>query len=145
MIAIDSNILIYAHRAAAPQHVAARMSLERAFANPRGCGIALPSLAEFWSMVTHPITPKPSTASQAAKFIRSLIQDAHVSIWTAGDGFGERLLSRATDLAVAGGRIFDLQIALIAIENGAEEIWTHDRNFINIPGLRIYDPLSQSR
>jgi len=47
----------------------------------------------------------------------------------------------AADLQVAGSRIYDLQIALIAFENGATEIWTHDRNFTRIPGLHVHDPL----
>jgi len=43
---------------------------------------------------------------------------------------------------VQGPRIFDLQIALTAFENGATEIWTHDRNFLSLPGLRVRDPFS---
>ena len=39
-------------------------------------------------------------------------------------------------------RLFDLQIALTAVENGAREIWTHDRNFLSLPGLRVRDPLA---
>lgn len=36
---------------------------------------------------------------------------------------------------------FDLQIALIALENSATHIWTHDRNFVGVPGLKIHDPI----
>ena len=48
----------------------------------------------------------------------------------------------ATDRTVAGVRIFDLQIALTAFDNGATEIWTHDRDFTIVPGLAVKDPLS---
>lgn len=37
--------------------------------------------------------------------------------------------------------ILDLQIARTARDNGATEIWTHDRAFPAIPGLRVVDPL----
>jgi predicted nucleic acid-binding protein len=47
----------------------------------------------------------------------------------------------ATDLEVRGPRIFDLQIALTAFDNGATEIWTHDRGFVAFPGLAVHDPL----
>jgi predicted nucleic acid-binding protein len=47
----------------------------------------------------------------------------------------------ATSLKVRGKRIFDLQIAVIAYEHGAQEIWTHDRNFVTIPGVKVKDPL----
>jgi hypothetical protein len=44
-------------------------------------------------------------------------------------------------LSVSGGRILGLQIALIDADPGATEIWTHDSNFIRIPGMRVHDPL----
>lgn len=48
----------------------------------------------------------------------------------------------ATDLDVVGARVFDLQMALVAFEGGATELWTHDARFGRIPGLRVHDPLS---
>jgi len=50
----------------------------------------------------------------------------------------------ATDMKIAGGRVFDLQIALTALENGATELWSHDRGFACLPGLLLRDPLSRS-
>jgi predicted nucleic acid-binding protein len=47
----------------------------------------------------------------------------------------------AEELDVRGLRIFDLQIALAAFDNGATEIWTHDRNFVAVPGMLVRDPL----
>lgn len=143
MIAIDTNLLIYAHRGAAPQHSDARRVIEKAFAGSRGCGISFPCIAEFWSVVTHPSAAgKPSTSTQAAKFIRALIEQAEVRLWMPAEGFAERFLKAAADLSIAGPRVFDLQIGLIAVENGADEIWTHDRNFLKLRGLRVYDPLA---
>lgn len=48
----------------------------------------------------------------------------------------------ARRLGVRGARIFDLQIALIARDNGARELWTHDAGFVTVPGLRVWDPLA---
>jgi predicted nucleic acid-binding protein len=42
---------------------------------------------------------------------------------------------------IPGTPIFDLQIALTAVESGAREIWTHDRDFLTLPGLRVRNPL----
>lgn len=143
MIAIDTNLLVYAHRAAAPQHRAAQHALERAFAHPQGWGIALPCIGEFWSVVTHSTAAGgPSTPAQASAFIRSLCDDAGGQVWMPGPQLWKRLLQLAADLAVSGPRIFDLQIGLIAFENGAHEIWTHDRHFHAIPGLRVSHPIS---
>jgi toxin-antitoxin system PIN domain toxin len=143
MIAIDTNLLVYAHRARTPEHARARKAIERAAASPRGWGFAAAVLPEFWSVVTHPAAEgRPSTPTQAAAFIRALT-DAGALIWLAGPGFGERLLQVAARLAVSGPRIFDLQIALAAFEGGATELWTHDSAFITVPGLELHDPLTR--
>jgi hypothetical protein len=142
VIAIDTNLLVYAHRERTPQHKRARKAIELASAGPRGWGIPAPALPEFWSVVTHPSTEgRPSTPTQAAAFVRALT-DAGATIWLPGPGFGERLLQVASDLALGGPRIFDLQIALAAFEGGATELWTHDAGFVTVPGLRVFDPLA---
>ena len=144
MIAIDTNLLIYAHRASVPQHEASRTSIERAMLDRQGWGIAQPSIAEFWAIVTHPAaTGRPSSPKEAAAFVRSLVEDGGGQIWYAGGGFWEHWAALAVELKIRGPRIFDLQIALIAAENGAREIWTHDRRFVSVPGLRVRDPLRQ--
>jgi toxin-antitoxin system PIN domain toxin len=141
VIAVDTNLLVYAHRAALPEHRAGRRALERAAAAATGWGISQASLAEFWSIVTHPAAPRPSTSAEAAGFLTSIIEHGEAQVWLPGPGFGERLLRLATDRNVQGPRIFDLQIALTAFENGAREIWTHDRGFVSLPGLPVRDPL----
>jgi len=145
MIAIDTNLLVYAHRSAAPEHRAARSAIERAANAETGWGVSHPSIAEFWSVVTHASLARPSTAGEASSFLRSVLRDGSGQLWLPGSGFGERLLRLATDLKVRGPRIFDLQIALTAIEHGAREMWTHDRQFVSVPGLRVRDPLSDAR
>ena len=50
----------------------------------------------------------------------------------------------AVSLKVRGRRIFDLQIAVIALEHGVKEIWTHDGDFVSVPGIKVYDPLNDS-
>ena len=57
-------------------------------------------------------------------------------------GFATRLLQLASDLDLAGARVFDLQIALAAFENGAAELWTHAQGFTRVPGMRFVDPLA---
>lgn len=142
MIAIDTHLLVYAHRAAAPQHVAACRAVERAMDDARGCGISMPCLAEFWSVVTHPSSAGgPSTPALAAKFIRSLVDEAAVQLWLPGSGWAELFLKAANELQLSGPRVFDLQIGLIALENGAEEIWTNDQRFVRLRGLKVFDPL----
>jgi uncharacterized protein len=143
VIAVDTNLLIYAHRAGLPEHRAARRALERLARDEDAWRISQASVAEFWSVVTHPgAAGRPSTASEAARFVTEPWRDGGAQLWLPGAGFGERVLRLATDLAVEGPRIFDLQIALTALEHGAREIWTHDQRFVSIPGLAVRDPLA---
>ena len=142
MIAIDTDLLIFAHRTALPEHRPAQRAIERASRDPRGWGIALPSVSEFWSVVTHPeCRGGASTAKQASGFLRALISGAGAMLWSPGEGFWERLVELAARLEIRGPRVFDLQIGLTAFDNGAVEIWTHDSRFAAFPGLRVHDPL----
>lgn len=69
MIALDTNLLVYAHRSATPEHKRARAAIERAAASS-GWGIAAAVVAEFWSVVTHPAAGgRPSTAAEARGFL----------------------------------------------------------------------------
>ena len=140
MIAIDTNLLVYAHRMGTAEHAKSRRAIEQA-ARTGGWGMALPCVSEFFSVVTHPTcAPRPSTPLQAMDYIDGLVEGG-AAIWLPGPGFGTRLLQLASDLKIAGSRIFDLQIALMAFEGGATELWSHDQNFQSVPGLPARDPL----
>ncbi len=140
MIALDTNLLVYAHRSGTLEHRAARTVIERAAASD-GWGIAAPVVAEFWSVVTHPsVSGRPSTPDEARRFLAALAA-AGAHVWSPGTGFGLRLAQLAADLRVRGNRVSDLQIALCAFEGGARELWSHDARFVTIPGLRLMKAL----
>jgi len=136
MIALDTNILVYAHRAGSLQHKSAIDLIERALENPSGWGISSSCLSEFWGVVTHSsCSGGASTPREARMFIDQLVDDGGGQVWHPGAGFGMRLLQKAEEMRVSGPRIFDLQIALMAYENGARQLWSYDANFIRLPGL----------
>lgn len=144
MIAIDTNLLVYAHRQGVPEHKASRRAIETAASSPLGWGIALPSLCEFWAVVTHrACSGGPSTPKAASGFIVALLRTGGGNLWLPSPGFPLRLLEAAQLLQLSGPRIFDLQIALISRESGATQIWTHDREFVSIPGFKVHDPLKK--
>lgn len=141
MIALDTNLLVYAHRSATAEHKAARAAIERAAASD-AWGFAAPVIAEFWAVVTHPASRgRPSTPDEALRFLIAL-ENAGAHMWTPGTGFAIRLAQLAADLNISGNRVFDLQIALCAFEGGARELWSHDSRFVTIPGLRLVPALS---
>ncbi len=143
MIAIDTNLLVYAHRSGTAEHVAAQRAIEEACNSRGGCGVAEQAIAEFWSVVTHPAAEGgPSSPHEAARFLRVLEEDGGVVTFAPGPGFAARLVQTAVDLNVRGPRVFDLQIALCAMDGGATELWTRDERFVKVPGLRVRNPLA---
>src|SRR5205807_1569225 len=125
--AVDTNILIYAHRRAAPEHQAATHAINEAAGSRSGWGIAVASIGEFWAVVTHPSSKGgASTPAQAAGFLASLVHEAEMKVWVPPHGFDRRLIQIAKERDVRGSLVFDLQIALTAIHAGARELWTRD-------------------
>ena len=141
MIALDTNLLVYAHRSGLPEHRRARHAIEKACGDRKGWAIPAFCVAEFWAVVTHPSSSgRPSQAEEARAFLSELCA-AGAKVLHPRDGFVDRLTRLACDLRVQGPRIFDLQIALVSFEGGATEIWTHDRRFVTLPGIPAKDPL----
>jgi hypothetical protein len=145
VIVLDTNLLVYAHRSGMPEHAAAQRAIEEACSSPSGCGMTVQTVAEFWSVVTHPAAEGgPARPEEAARFLRSLEDEGGVRVFTPGPGFTGRLAQSAVDLNVRGVRVFDLAIALCALDGGASELWTRDGHFVKVPGLRLRDPLAEA-
>ena len=140
MLSIDSSLLIYAHRSTLPEHRRAVEIIEELAGFEEGWGIPFPCIAEFWTVVTHPRSKHASTPHEANAFLNNLWR-AGAAMLDPKPGIAGRLTTLASDLKLGGPRIFDLQIALISFEAGAQEIWTNDRGFPRIPGLRVRHPL----
>ncbi len=143
MIAVDTNLLVYAHRAGCVEHGQAQRAIERAAASRNGWCIPLPCLFEFWSVVTHPTSVGgASPPDLAQRFIEALVATGRARVLLPGDQFAERCFEAAARLDVHGPRVFDLQIGLMCLEAGVTELWTRDAGFVVMPGLRILDPLA---
>jgi len=141
MIALDTNLLIYAHRARVPEHRPAMTAIEQAAGNAGGWSIAYPCIAEFWAVVTHPASAgRPSRPEEAQNFLNNLVA-AGAQILYPRPGAMARILNLAVQLDVRGPRIFDLQIGLTCQEAGVRTIWSHDHNFVAVPRLAVHDPL----
>lgn len=141
MIVVDTNLLIYAHRSQASHHEAAKAAISKASTDPSGWGITSTSVSEFWSVVTNPSISGRSTRPGEARAFMQALAVAGGQVLSPAPGFTERLMLTAEDLGVVGPRIFDLQIALTALDHGATEIWTTDLRFVAVPGLRSVNPL----
>lgn len=141
LIAVDTNLLLYALDARCPEHEPARNALDRASATG-AWGFSLVSAVEFWSWSTRRQGSRSvASVEEAAAFLASLL-GAGAQLFLPPPSFGWRLIRSALQHNVLGKRIFDWQIGLLALDHGAIELWTHDRGFLAPPGLRVVDPLA---
>ena len=104
MIAVDANILVYAHRADSPFHDRARLSLESLAVGARAWAIPWPCAHEFFAVVTHPRIYKTATpASTAFAQLRALQALANLVFIAEADDYFQPLEPLALVAKAHGG------------------------------------------
>ena len=140
MVLPDVNVLVAAHRAAAPRHQEARAWLVSALGGGEAVALCLPVVSGLVRVGTsHRVFAPPSTHDEVFAFIRHLA--AHPSTTWVNPGRQHlRLLEELCRGADARGDLVnDAVIAALAIEAGATVV-TYDRDFARFPGLRWRTP-----
>lgn len=142
MIAVDTNILVYAHRTDSAFHDRARSALESLAAGARSWAIPWPCAHEFFAIVTHPRIYKTATPPETAfAQLRAMHGLANLAFIAEADDRLEQLEPLALGAKVHGGAIHDARIAAICLSNGVAELWSADRDFTRFPALTVRNPL----
>ena len=142
MIAVDTNLLVYAHRGESPFHRAARACVQHLAEGPADWAIPWPCIHEYLGMVTHPRIYKPPTPVQAAiEQIESWLECPNLVLLAETAGYWDRLREIAAAGNVSGGRVHEARIAAICTLHGVKELWSADRDFSRFPGLKVRNPL----
>lgn len=142
MIALDTNILVYAHRRDSGWHEPAAACVRRLAEGAAPWAIPWPCLHEFLAIATHPRvydppTPLAAALEQVAAWLESpalvlLAEDA--GYWAVAS---ELLLRARAD----GPRVHDGRVAALCVAHGIDELWTADRDFDRFRGLFVRNPL----
>ena len=142
MIALDTNVLIYAHREELPQHALALASLNDAVDTGRPIGIPWPCVHEFLAVTTNRRAFSPPTPTDAAmRTVSELLASHNVRALSEAPGHLERMAMLIDRGHVAGPKIHDARIAAICLGHGVEALWTADRDFSYFPELVTHNPL----
>lgn len=142
MIALDTNILIHAHRRDASLHAAACKALRQMAESGRPWGICYHSLVEFYGVVTQPrLWVEASTPEQAVEQITAWRESPTLSLLTDTEATLATLKTLLVQARVQGSVAHDARIAACCIENGVSELWTVDRDFSRFPRLTTRNPL----
>jgi uncharacterized protein len=142
VIAVDTNILIYAHRADTPWHDRAAALIVQLAQSTKPWSIPVPCIAEFMSVVTGfkgAITPTP--LAHAVDQVRAWMDSPSLSVLHSGDRHVDVLMRLAEEAHLRGGQFHDARIAAICLENGVNEFWSADRDFSSFPALKTLNPL----
>jgi toxin-antitoxin system PIN domain toxin len=142
VIAVDTNVLVYAHREDSPHHVAALQALRDLTASPGRWCVPWPCIHEFLAIVTHPrIFLPPTEPEVAVETIADLLDLPSVVTVGESDGHFAVLTGLLTRSGVVGPKIHDARVAAICIGHGVRELWTADRDFSYFPELATRNPL----
>jgi toxin-antitoxin system PIN domain toxin len=142
MIAVDSNLLVYAHREDSPWHEAACSCLAGLAEGGQAWTIPWPCLHEFLAIVTHPrIYDPPTPLDKAIDQVEAWLESPGLVLLAESEEHWRRLTFLLRTGRISGPRVHDARVAAICIENGAAELWTIDRDFSRFPGLKVRNPL----
>ena len=141
MIALDTNILVYARREEAPHHEQARMLLIQLAEGDSPWALPWPCIYEFVRVVTHPrVFDPPTPLVSALADLESLMQSPSLTLLREGPRhatFMQRMLKAGQ---ATGNLAHDAHIAALCIEHGVSEFWTADHDFARFPGIPARNP-----
>lgn len=141
MIALDTNVLVYAHRGDAPLHDRAIGVVRELAEGQQGdWGLPWPCVHEFLATVTRRLWTTPTPVDLALQSVQDLVASPWVVLLGEGDDHLEQL-DELLQAGATGPKIHDARIAAICLSHRVAELWTADRDFGAFPQLTTVDPL----
>jgi toxin-antitoxin system PIN domain toxin len=142
MIAVDTNILVYAHRTDSPWHQTAAGALRELDARGSRWAIPWPCLYEFYNIVSHPkIFRDPTPPDVALETIRGWLDSTWLHLLAEDGDYGGRMLAWLDGASILGPKIHDARIAMLCAYHGVTELWSVDRDFSRFAFLKTRNPL----
>ena len=142
MIAVDTNILVYAHIARLDRHHQARAAIERLTVRGKPWAIPWPCVHEFLAVVSNRKFHADAPAiHELLPFVDAWHDAPGLRFIGIGDEHWRHLRRLLGESGAHGGQIPDARIAAVCEEAGVSELWTADRDFSRFPGLRVHNPL----
>jgi hypothetical protein len=140
--AVDTNLLVYAHREDAHWHDAAYARIAELAEGQQSWAIPWPCIHEFLAIVTHPrIYSPPTPLDKAIEQVEAWIESPSVVLLSEAEDYWMHLRPLLVSGRVSGPQIHDARIAAVCKEHGVTELWTADRDFGRFPGIPVRNPL----
>lgn len=144
MIAVDTNVLVYAHRREAREHKLAHEAVRGLAEGRHAWAIPWPCIYEFFSVVTNVRIWKEraSTPNEAWSQVEAWTGSPSLSLLSEPADFTTVLAQFARLPRVRGLVIHDARIAAICLAHGVEALLSRDRDFALFPMLTVRDPFA---
>lgn len=142
MIAVDTNILVYAHRRSSPHWRDALDLLQELAQGHERWAIPWPCCYEFLGVTTNRRAwgDSVSTTEQAWRQLEAWTASPSCRLIGETAGFMDTLSEIVNGLNVRGPKIHDAKIAAICLANGVDVLLTNDRDFAMFPHLVTRNP-----
>jgi toxin-antitoxin system PIN domain toxin len=142
LIAVDTNILVYAHREDSPFHAAALKRLAELAEAPATWGIPWPCVHEFLAIVTHPrIYAPPTPLARALEQVDAWLASPSLVMLMESEAHWPTLRMLLSESSVSGAKTHDARIAALCRQHGVRELWTVDRDFSRFSEIPVINPL----
>jgi len=142
VIAVDTNVLVYAHREDSPWHDAAYACVRELAQGRDSWAIPWPCLHEFLAIVTHPrIYEPPTPLEKALDQVKAWLESPSLVLLSEAEDHWQHLESLLRSARARGPKIHDARVAALCVANEIAELLTADRDFSHFPRLRTRNPL----
>lgn len=143
MIAVDTNILVYAHRADSSFHVKAKELLTDLTETGKSWAIPWPCFHEFYAVVTNTRLFTHSTPSEKAfQQIELWMESPTLQILSETIDHWSILKRILTEGKIVGGMTHDARIIALCEQHNVKTLWTADRDFGRMRGVKVVNPLT---
>lgn len=138
MIAVDTNILVFAHREEMPKHAAARARIVELAEGSELWALPVFCVGEFLRVMTHPrLFDPPFDGEEALEALGRLLGSPSLRILMPGDRYLKCLSDAMRESGATGNLVFDAQITALCREHGVRALLTEDRDFARFRGLSL--------
>lgn len=142
MIAVDTNLLVYAHREDSAWHDAAYARITALAEGRIAWAIPWSCLHEFLAIVTHPrIYAPPTPLAVAVDQVEAWLESPSLTLLAESEGCWPALRTALQEGRIAGPLVHDARVAALCRLHGVRELWSADRDFSRFPGLSVRNPL----
>jgi toxin-antitoxin system PIN domain toxin len=142
VIAVDTNILVYAHRQDSEFHAPAAEIVRALAESFHEWAIAWPSVHEFFAIVTHPRIYRPPTPiPNALAQIEAWLGSPSLVLLVETSKHWQNLRALIVEAKIEGARVHDARIAALCMQHGVRELLSADRDFSRFPQITVRNPL----